>query len=287
MNQLPRVTGVRDPSCRAELERAGYARLGPLLSDVQVESARRLFDHAVRSLDRPIGDRWFPTILLPEEDVRDHLSDGLRSIIQPLLAPILDFDHLDLTRVDYSVKPASPMSELGPHQDFSLIDERRWTSLYFWIPLSDTDVDNGTLHVVPGSHRFANRIRSQHVPSYFDEVLDLVHEEGVGLDCAAGELILMVSGLVHYSPANRSEELRLAAHGIAKPSEAPLVFFYADDETPSDLVECYQLGIDDYVRCIRSGRPEPGVPCAGTMARPPASMDRERFVRGIAASRSS
>ena len=276
------VTGIRDPAVARALDEFGYINVGPFLNPDEVRACREAFDDAVQRLDRPIGDAWFPTILLPEQDVRDSITAELERRVRPHLSDVVDLAALELIRLDLSVKPSSPSSELGPHQDFSLIDERRWRSLYLWIPLVDTDERNGTLHVVPGSHRFTNAIRSQHVPAVFDEVLPAVHEAAVRLDCQAGDLILMVSGVVHFSPPNRGDEVRLAVHGIVKPQAAPLVFYYADGETPAGKVECYQLDSDAYVRQIREGRPASDVPLGELVDRPPGSMTPERFRAGLA-----
>ncbi len=185
-------------------------------------------------------------------------------------------------RIDYSVKPPSSGSELGPHQDFSIVDEESATSLYVWIPLCDTDEVNGTLHVVPGSHRFGNAIRSRHVPAVFDEVLDQVAEAAVRLDCRAGELIVMVSGVIHFSPPNRSTDLRLAAHGIVTPEAVPLVFYFADETTPAGKVECYELGMERYIEQIHRGRPGADVALTRLVERPETSMSPERFASGMA-----
>ena len=282
---LPSIAGVVERSLAEQLAVDGYARAGQLLSSDEVLRARGVFDEAMQRLGRPLGEQWFPTILLPDDGVRAYITDELEALIRPRLATVLDPDQLELLRLDFSVKPPSGASELGPHQDFSLVDERRATSLYLWIPLEDMDEQNGTLHVVPGSHRFSNRIRSQHVPARFDEVLDLVDEASERLDCRAGELILMVSGVVHHSPPNRGDAVRLAAHGIVRPADVPLVFYYADDATPEGLVECYEMDLEHYVRHIHQGRPTSGEPVTELLERPPESMSRERFQRGLASVR--
>lgn len=278
--EVPTVVGPRDPEVARALSLDGYARLGVLLTSDQVERARTTFDEVARRLGRPLGDRWFPTILLPDDDLREFITSELEAIIQPVLDRVIDPEAMSLMRLDYSVKPPGAEGELGPHQDFSLVDERSSTSLYAWIPLEDVDESNGTLHVVPGSHRFCNAVRSQHVPSTFDEVLDRVHRESVRLDCSAGEVVVMVSGVIHHSPVNTSDHVRLAAHGILVPVDVPLVFYYADDATPPDKVECYEFDLDTYVRHIHQGRPDPGVVPDELVDRPPA-MTRERFDAGI------
>jgi hypothetical protein len=282
---VPDIVGVTDPAATECLARDGYARLGPLLSAAEVARAREVFDEAFERLDRPLGDAWFPTILLPDDDVRAFITTELEALIAPKLEAVLDGERTELLRLDFSVKPPSESSELGPHQDFSLVDERHATGLYVWIPLEDTDASNGTLHVVPGSHRFSNKIRSQHVPATFDDVIDLVHGESVRLDCSAGELILMVSGVIHHSPPNRSDRVRLAAHGIVRPTEVPLVFYFADESTPEDMVECYEMDLERYVRHIHQGRPGPEAEMTEMVRRPPTGMTRERFREGIAAVR--
>lgn len=272
-----------DPAVAEALRRDGFVRLGAFLSADEVARANEVFAEAHRRLGRPLGDDWFPTILLPDDDVRAFITEELGAIVTPHLDRVVDPESLEVVRLDYSVKPPSASSELGPHQDYALVDERTAQSLYLWIPLCDTDEVNGTLHVVPGSHRFSNRIRSRHVPSYFDDVIDEVHRAGTRLDCEAGELVVMVSGVIHYSPPNRSGELRLAAHGIVKPVGVPLVFYYQDEQTPEGQVECYELDIERYVAAIHGGRPGPEFPVDRLEARPEAGMTPGRFAAGLAA----
>jgi len=281
----PTIDGVRDPAVAEALARDGYVRLGKVLDDDACAALRKAFDHVEANLGRPLGDVWFPTILLPDADLRASIDDALRPVVMPALDAHLDLDALDTVRIDYSVKPVGPESHLGPHQDFSIVDEQRWTSLYVWIPLVATDSVNGTLHVLPGSHRYTNTVRSRHVLAMFDPVLDRVEAASVELICEPGELIVMVSGVVHFSPPNRSESLRLAAHGIFKPAEAPLVFYFADDQTPPDEVECYEVGIDDYIELALGDRPGPRFAQSGTCAREPVEMAPDRFAAGQAAYR--
>ena len=285
LHPTPVLRGVLDDALAETLARDGYAHLEGFLDGGGVDAGRRAFAIATERLGRPWGDRWFPTILLPEDDVRAFITESLEALVVPPLRRVLAPDVWELLRLDYSVKPGGAQSGLGPHQDFSLVDERSAASLYLWVPLEDTDGHNGTLHVVPGSHRFANRVRSQHVPAHFDDVLDLVEDEAVRIDCAAGDLVVMVSGLVHYSPPNEGEELRLVAHGIVTPVGVPLVFFFADEETPAGLVECFEVDLDTYVRHIHRGRPGPEVVRTRFEERPPTRLTRERFRQGIEAVR--
>lgn len=277
--------GLRQPELAARLTEEGYLHLPGFLDAASVARADDVFAEAAARLGRPLGDEWFPTILLEDDEVRAFITEQLGAVVTPRLDDVFEPGSFDVVRLDYSVKPASERSELGPHQDYTLVDEGLAQSLYLWIPLCDTDVANGALHVVPGSHRFANAIRSRHVPSYFDDVIDLVHESSVALTCAAGDLVVMVSGVVHHSPPNRSDRLRLAAHGIVKPAGVPLVFYFADDDTPPGMVECYELDIEAYVKAIHLGRPALPAQPDRFDARPEPLLGRDRFLAGMAAAR--
>ncbi|MGI8936857.1 MAG: phytanoyl-CoA dioxygenase family protein [Iamia sp.] len=274
---------MRDPGVARDLSVDGYSRLGPLLDPDECLGLRAAFDEAMRRLGQPLGDAWFPTSLLPDPPVRAYITEVVGRMVLPRLSEIVDLEVLGPVRMDYSVKPPGPASELGPHQDFSIVDERRWTSLYLWVPLVDTDATNGTLNVLPGSHRFTNRVRSRHVPARFDPVLGEVEAASTRLDCRAGELVLMTSGVIHFSPPNRSADVRLAAHGILKPVAAPLLFYYADDNTPDGLAEVYEVGIDDYIDLTMNGRPGPDVKRTALCPRPTGDMQPERFAAGMKA----
>ena len=284
LEPLPHIEGVIDPDVAAALARDGYVRLGTVLSAEECQQLLEAFDTVADRLGT-IGDEWFPTILLPDAGLRAFIDDALRALVLPRLEGILDTAAMEAVRVDYSVKPPGPKSLLGPHQDFSIVDEDTWTSLYVWIPLVATDGVNGTLHVLPGSHRFTNRIRSRHVPAVFDPVLDDVEEQAVALDCEPGELVVMVSGVVHFSPPNQTDAVRLAAHGIFKPTEAPLIFYFADEATPEGTVERYEVSIDEYIELTLGDRPGPEFELTGLSERPPMAMSPERFERGMAALR--
>jgi len=260
----------------------GFARLGPFLTPQECDHLRDTFDEIMTNCDVPVGDEWFPTILLQNEEARAGLSRVLAGILGPKLDTVFHGDQWDEVRLDFSVKPPTERSELGPHQDYSMVDEDRFASLYVWVPLIDTSFGNGTLHVVRGSHRFANKIRSRTVPALFDDVLPAVRDAGTRLDCVAGELIIMVAGVIHFSPPNLSGHLRLAAHGVFTPRGAPLVHYLVDADTPTGSVECFEVeGIDRFVRLIHDGRPDDLGSPQRIMPLPPARMTAERLAAGL------
>ena len=274
---------LADPVRGAELERDGFTVFPGLLDAAEVDQLRDAFDGAMARWGQPVGDRWFPTILFPDPSIRRELSEAVSTVLGPHVRSVLGSSAWDLVRADYSVKPPSAVSELGPHQDFSVVDERRYRSLYVWSPLDPITRTNGALHVLPGSHRFGGEVRAQYVPFVFDDAIDLVRSASVRLETRPGDLVVMVSGVVHWSPANESDRLRLAAHGLLKPLDAPIVYFYADDDTPPGTVEMYEVDMDTYIELCLVGRPGPDVPRTGLRPRPPGALLRTDLVRHLEA----
>ena len=54
--------------------------------------------------------------------------------------------------------------EIEVHQDFSHVDEKKYTAFNFWLPLQYTDAQNGGFHLIEGSHKLFNSYRSATIP---------------------------------------------------------------------------------------------------------------------------
>jgi hypothetical protein len=264
---------------RRHLERYGYVRMGSLLGGSELDALRDLAAEVIDRVEGGLGSAWFPTGLLPDADLRDRVSAVASEVLRSRILPLFQEGTAELVRADLSIKPASPDSALGPHQDYSIVDERRHRSLYFWIPLVDVDARNGTMHVVPGSHRFGNDVRARSVPAKFSSLEDLIEAHAVEIRASAGELLITDGAVVHFSPPNRGSATRVAVHGILKPSAAPLVYFFRDDSTPEGFAEMYEVSIDEYLSATHSGRP--GSACLGLRELPPTEMDAGRFLAGL------
>ena len=66
-------------------------------------------------------------------------------------------------------------SELGPHQDWTIVDEDNYFSLNCWVPLTDITRQNGPMYVLPGSHFINHKvIRAPSMGYYYDNYRNTV-----------------------------------------------------------------------------------------------------------------
>ena len=75
-----------------------------------------------------------------------------------------------------------------------------------WCPLDDATVENGTVRVVPGSHR-AGILPHQRLAGSNDLAAEPV-TEGVAIEAQAGSIVAFSSLLLHATGANRSDRAR-------------------------------------------------------------------------------
>ncbi len=107
-------------------------------------------------------------------------------------------------------KPAGSRAELPWHQDNCYLPLDAGESVSCWVALDESDVDNGCLWVIPGSHRVGALPHEEVDPScWFRGGLD-ASVIGVPVPVRRGSVVVMSSLLLHRSGPNLSAEDRRA-----------------------------------------------------------------------------
>ena len=105
-------------------------------------------------------------------------------------------------------KPPKVGTGTNWHQDnayFKIADPLRGTAM--WIAIHDANVENGCLHVIPGSHR-------ESYPHYRDPLsdhhirCDPPEDRAVPVELKAGGVVFFCYGVAHSTKANRSDSDR-------------------------------------------------------------------------------
>lgn len=123
------------------------------------------------------------------------------------------------------VKHPGRDSAMFLHEDRSYVDERSSRSGTLWIPLVDTgpDIDNGCLHVVPGSHRAAISFAGSHTPELLRPYAPDLERALVPVEVPAGHGLFYDTRTLHASPPNRTATPRPAIAVAVAPRTAPLI----------------------------------------------------------------
>lgn len=128
-----------------------------------------------------------------------------------------------------------------PHQNLTIVDEEIFTSLSLWCPLHDVNEKNGTLHVLSGSHRKAERYRGHEIEWPLWSRFGQHPSKGMTpLSVNAGDIVVFDDSLIHCSPSNNSDQDRVVFHALVAPNEAPLIYCRKKDL----MVQVYRVSDD-------------------------------------------
>jgi len=213
---------VHAPHTEAELRDAGFTIVGPVLDADDCAELTGVFDRMMTTLGGPPADGWFTTGMITDRAVRRGVYDAVGERLRLRLATVCPTGPDTFLAGNFHHNPPSTAGGLWPHQDVAVVDETGFVTYNGWIPLVDSDLDNGTLRFVPGSHRFGNLDRSLALPWAFEGLDDIFREFAVPVQVPAGHLVLFDTAIVHCSTPNRTPTRRLAVNCILKPAGAPI-----------------------------------------------------------------
>ncbi len=124
------------------------------------------------------------------------------------------------------IKPAQ-QGFVFPHQNLTIVDESKYNSMSLWLPLQDTNFENGTVCVIPKTQNIPIKYRNTHI--YWPYADYCMTEEGqklfIPINVKKGELLIIDDRLIHYTPINKSQEDRWVLHSLWAPQEAQIKYF--------------------------------------------------------------
>lgn len=146
---------------------------------------------------------------------------------------------------NFMVKNIGPESRMPIHADWTYVNEDQFQSLGIWCPLVDTTTLNGMLGVVPYSHNLDKNLRGPKIPNSFQKLDQyIIDNYGKMIPMKAGEIILYDHRLLHFSPPNESQDLRVAINVVATPLEAEIFHYTVLDR--EDEFNKYHVKEDNF-----------------------------------------
>lgn len=232
---------LRDPGSNVRLLDQGYVVLKQFLGQetyAQLQTVYQDYDPQIRS-------KYYSTIDSCDSAYKRHVNQGIRKTIASGLAK--HFERYRPLTGNFVVKRKGRKSKVHMHFDISCVDEAQFESCVLWMPLSDVHLDNGVLQMLPGSHRFMNPVRGPGVKRYYEGLYKTFERKFmVPVPMQAGDALVFLNRILHYSAPNRQSEERIAARIDLVPQEAPALMYHWDKSIPKDEVAVYAIADDFY-----------------------------------------
>ena len=187
----------------------GYCLYRHVFDPAEVESNQRLMAEAIEkdqldnanyySEPHESDERWLEICRHPR------LLDAVQTVLGP---------HLILLYSSVFIKPPDSVETVPWHQDNTYWPSIQGTDVVsVWLAIDDTDIENGAMRVIPGSHTGYRESSTQ--PSGSHEMLSrkiIVQPEmescAVSLEMEAGSVSIHDSFLMHSSESNFSNRRR-------------------------------------------------------------------------------
>lgn len=240
---------VQSPALKRRLAEVGWQKIAPV-SETQINSLQMLFDETHKIGERGMFYSMYSKDLSYRKKVRDR--------ILAILSPVLEAKFVDY-KVAYAVfviKTPGQSTEFFLHQDPSIVDEEKYSSLHCWIPLKSVALTDGPVCVIEKSHLVANPYRGISIPPFFEGSEAFLRQYLQPIEMEKGEALLLDPRLVHNSLANLGEENRIAVLIGIIPKKAKITVSYCEEGSRLDTVEQHEfpddyfdVGQDFYMNC--------------------------------------
>ncbi len=275
----------KDTNQQAFFEEKGYVAVD-LLDDAQLTAIKKALDD-MRPNDgfTPKGrsSDYHCTFLDTNLEYKEAVYELIHKYFQPLLDKYVhDFTILN---GNFYVKPAGS-GTFEIHQNWHHNPRPQDTTLTIWCPLLDVTRENGTLEVVPGSHKIVPDVATVNVPYYFKNfeqaLLDKYLEP---IPLKAGQGLIFDDSLIHYSSQNETREPRTAIQIETHPVDMQPVYYHLDREDPGPDFEVFAVTRDFFLNGNihnMTQRPE-GLTSLGFQPNENALLSEEEFLEKMAA----
>lgn len=207
----------KDESLEKAWQEDGYVVI-PFIDDKEQGELQKIFDNNYQSKIEGL----FPSVSVSDFETRKKVS---KSIQQVFSAPYQNnFENGEYFFGHFMVKSPEKSDVFHLHQDWGIVNEKRFPNAQIWCPLVDTGPDNGGMFVIKGSHRFFGNVRSGSVGIPFLNDDERLKEHITDIHVPKGHALIYNNALFHGSYPNSSNELRIAAFANVYHSEAELVY---------------------------------------------------------------
>lgn len=247
---------LRDDALEEQFQRDGYVRVPFITPQEVADLKQKFFDtlpHSggqISADETGVKDSRLVTYDFTFIDKNIEYKKQVYDIITGYFKP-----HMERLLQNYRpvianyIRKQTDNGEVPLHQNWAFADERKCCTVSIWCPLVDSTVENGTLQVVPGSHKRFGEVRGPMVPWELDGIKQTIIDKYLlPLETKAGDCVILDDSIVHYSAINKSNDLRLAIQLICIPAEMPSIHYHMDPSVSMQEVDILEVDVDFYMQ---------------------------------------
>lgn len=257
---------LRDPALQAKFDRDGYVIVPePFLSPNEVEELKQAyFDTLPESGGSYLSEEthfkskaeitYDFTFIDRNWKYKQKVFDIITQKFEPHYARVLD--HYKPIIANF-IRKEQDGGEVPLHQNWAFVDERKYTSVSIWVPLVDSNVANGTLQMVDGTHKRFGELRGPMIPWELDSIgKELIENHLTPMNVTAGTAVVLDDSVVHYSNINQTNGLRLTIQLILIPEEANALHYHLDPKDNPNEVRVLEVDRDFFMKFHPWQKPE-------------------------------
>ena len=240
---------LNDPNLENQFQKDGYVEIPFITSDEVEELKKNFFDLLPKSGGNITDDETDVSRRITYDftfiDRNPEFKQAVFDAISAKFAP-----HVKKWLADYRpiianyIRKQPDGGEVPVHENWAFIDEQKATSVSIWCPLVDSDESNGTLEVVPGSHKRFGEFRGPMIPWECEGITEEIKAKHlVPLPTKAGNAVILDDSIVHYTKINSTPNLRLAIQLILVPTEMKCIHYHMDQSKSKDQVEVLEVDV--------------------------------------------
>ena len=223
---------MKNEALQRSLDKDGYVVCDFVDRD-HIERLRTFYEEGLKDEN---GQEFQVVLDLEDKEIVKETSEFLKASLAENAQST--FADAKIITASYVVKHPSAQAVIPPHQDWTFTDESKYASYTVWIPMQDTTIENGTLCVIPGSHKIFDHPRSSPTPqsrSLIANHISTLFPYVQPVPLKAGQALIFDNRTVHASTPNVSDQPRLIVGIGVTQKEAPLWHYYQSPEAPDTL----------------------------------------------------
>lgn len=220
----------KDSELQESFEKNGYV-IVDFYSEEEIKEANDLYYKLHPSDEKG----FYPGTYSFDKKYRDEMDKGIKQIGSRQIENY--FSDIKVVCASYIVKTPGPESGMSIHQDMTLIDESKYTGINIWVPLVDLSVKNGTLFLIPGSHRIFPTYRGSSIREFFSDVIDDLLDYLHPVFVKAGQAVIFDQSIIHYSPPNYTDQIRIVTNTYICHKDTEFRTYFWDNTSEEKFVE--------------------------------------------------